>query len=241
MGGCPLRCAHSAGRPCRSATAHWEACRWARRCFGLARLPRLRFLRSRLWVQSSQPMRLCGRCPRSVTDAMVALVLPPSLSPSHHDQSSCRRAGACVLQALPQSSIMVRFRPCLLATEERDVVLRICGYRQRAVPHIHANDTLMGRVCLNSTAPGSCTPAAPPPPGPSAAAQSAPPTSARLLVRMTCVVRIASSIAVARPWLGRGSAVAEAQLVLLEEHPPPPLVDNGAAADVMRYYDCQSP
>src|SRR6516164_11148432 len=42
------------------------------------------------------------------TDTMVALLLQPSLSPGEHDQPSCRRSSAFALQALPQSSIMVR-------------------------------------------------------------------------------------------------------------------------------------
>ena len=40
---------------------------------------------------------------------------------------------------------MVRFRPCRLAREERDVVLQVRGHRQRALAHIDANDALMRR------------------------------------------------------------------------------------------------
>src|SRR5258708_1735363 len=44
----------------QSPKVHCDACRFARRCFTLAFLPRLRLVRSRMWVRSSKPMRLCG-------------------------------------------------------------------------------------------------------------------------------------------------------------------------------------
>ena len=90
-----------------------------RRCLWLARLPCLRLVRSRMWVRSSNPMRLAGRCPRCCRlMQVVALLLQPSLSPRDHDQPSGRRASAFVLQALPQSRVVVCFGPCLFARKE---------------------------------------------------------------------------------------------------------------------------
>src|SRR6478672_2923705 len=59
------------------------------------------------------------------TDAVVALLLQPSLSSAHHDEASGGRASAFVLQALPQSGVVVRLRTGLGARKEGCFVVRI--------------------------------------------------------------------------------------------------------------------
>src|SRR5262249_60313323 len=70
------------------------------------------------------------------TDEVVALLLQPSLSPRDHDEAPCRRASAFLLQALPQSRIVVRFRTYRFAGKEGHLVLGVRCHRQIALAHI---------------------------------------------------------------------------------------------------------
>src|SRR4051812_35345826 len=71
------------------------------------------------------------------TDQVVASLLQPSLSPRDHDHASCRRASAFLLQALPQSRIVVRLRAYLFAGKEGRLVLCVRGDGQVALAHVH--------------------------------------------------------------------------------------------------------
>jgi len=73
-------------------------------------------------------------------DDMIGVLLQPSLSSANHDQSSCRRTSAFLLQTLSQSCIMVGLRNDLLSRMEGPISLRCSGYGQVAHPHIDPSD-----------------------------------------------------------------------------------------------------
>src|SRR5260221_5228495 len=78
------------------------------------------------------------------TDELVAIWLQPSLSPRDHNEASCRRASACVLQALPQSGTVVRLGAHRFASKECRAVLGIRGDGQIPLPHVHSDHALLG-------------------------------------------------------------------------------------------------
>jgi hypothetical protein len=80
-------------------------------------------------------------------DEVVTLVLQPSLSPRDHDEQSCRRASAFVLQALPQPGVVIRFGARLSARKELHMVLRVRGDGQVPLAHVHPDDALMNLWC----------------------------------------------------------------------------------------------
>src|SRR5262249_26456543 len=74
-------------------------------------------------------------------DAMVAILLQPSLSPAHHDQPPCCGASAFALQPFPQPGIVVCYDLDLLTCKERRTVLCIRRHCQISLARIHSNDT----------------------------------------------------------------------------------------------------
>ncbi len=76
-------------------------------------------------------------------DYMIGVGFQPSLSPADGDQTPCRRTSAFLLQTLPQSRIMIRFRNNPFARMERLASPGRRRDRQLADTHINAHDVGM--------------------------------------------------------------------------------------------------
>src|SRR5260221_427723 len=77
------------------------------------------------------------------TDAMVAILLQPSLAPGDRDHALGRRASAFVLQVLPQPGLVVRAGTHRCARKEVQVVLPVRGHGEIPLAYVHAHDALM--------------------------------------------------------------------------------------------------
>src|SRR6266516_2002413 len=133
---------------CNSAKLHLEKVALARRCFLLAFLPRLRFVRSRIWVKSSKPMRLWGV---SVDDAfghdMIGVLLQPSLPSTNHHKATGSGTGAFLLQTLSQSRVMIGFGNNTLPCMEGTISFGGSSHSQVANTDIHTCYIGMGLWC----------------------------------------------------------------------------------------------
>ena len=79
------------------------------------------------------------RVHNAMTDLVVAILLQPSLSSTHDDQSSCRGTSAFFLQPVSQSRIVIGFGTCSLAGIELTVVLGIGTHSQVPLSDVNAN------------------------------------------------------------------------------------------------------
>src|SRR5207249_5156932 len=77
------------------------------------------------------------------TDHMVGILLQPSLSSAHDNQSSRSGASAFLLQPFLQSCIVVSFSPKLFARIESRLILGGSRHSQVTLTHIHACDRLV--------------------------------------------------------------------------------------------------
>ncbi len=83
------------------------------------------------------------RIHNTTTDPMVASLFQPSLSLAHHEQASCSRTSAFLLQPFSQSRIVVSFGPDLFAGIKACVIGGRGSDCQIALPHIDAYYLLM--------------------------------------------------------------------------------------------------
>src|SRR5437764_2183515 len=79
----------------------------------------------------------------ATTNDMVAILLQPSLSSSHDDQSSCSSTSAFLLQPFSQSRIVVSFGSHAFTRIECRLACGSGSHRQIALTDIHPNDGLL--------------------------------------------------------------------------------------------------
>src|SRR6266496_5932486 len=133
--------------PCSSANDHLEEAALARRCFFVAFLPCLRWVRSLISVRFSNPMRLLVPGHNALRDHMIGVLLQPSLPSTDGNESPRCRTGAFLLQTLSQSRIVVSFGNDSLPRIERMISLCRRSYRQIANTNIHTSYTNMSVRC----------------------------------------------------------------------------------------------
>src|SRR2546429_4193384 len=93
-------------------------------------------------LQSDQMIGVLGH--DAFGDAMIGVLLQPSLSSRNDHQTAGRRTSAFLLQTLPQSRIMVGSGNYLLSRVERVVAACVARYSQIADTHIHTSTPLVG-------------------------------------------------------------------------------------------------
>src|SRR6266480_6405922 len=87
--------------------------------------------------QSDDAVWVCVH--NAMTDMVVAILLQPSLSSTHDDQSSCRGTSAFLLQPFSQTRIVIGFGTCSLAGIEMSVVLSIGTHSQVPLSNVNTN------------------------------------------------------------------------------------------------------
>jgi len=92
-------------------------------------------------LQADEAMRVGFH--RAPANHVVAILLQPPLPPRKHHQKPCRRTGALLLQALPQTGKVVRLGAGLSARKARGLVLYVHRLGQVALAHVYADSTLL--------------------------------------------------------------------------------------------------